>query len=71
MTAMTRDPGDSNDVPMPRSVKVSPDGKEDFLAAVHRSGRCDGHLSSAVVEPGAYLAAARLLLVGRLSQWMV
>jgi hypothetical protein len=46
------------------------DGKEDFLAAVHRPGRCDGHLSSAVVEPGAHIAVAGTLLVGRLSQWM-
>jgi hypothetical protein len=46
-------------------------GKKDILAAVHRSGRADGHLSSAVVEPGAYLAAAGALLVDRLSQRMV
>ena len=44
------------------------DGKKDLLAALHRAGCCDGTSSPAVVEPGAYLAAARLMLVGGLPQ---
>ena len=50
--------------------KVFVDGKEDLLAAVHRAGRGNGASPPAVVEPGAYLAAAGLLLVGGLSQRM-
>lgn len=47
-------------------------GKKDLLAAVHRAGRCHGlDLAVAVVEPGAHIAAAGPLLVGRLSQRMV
>jgi hypothetical protein len=48
------------------------DGKKDFLASVHRSGRCDGlALAVIVVEPGAHIASVGALLVGRLSQRMV
>ena len=50
--------------------KVLANGKEDLLAAVHRAGRADGASPSAMVEPGAYIAAARLLLVDCLSQRM-
>jgi hypothetical protein len=51
--------------------EVFPDGKENFLAAVHRAGRCDGrHPAVTVVESGAHLPAAGLLLVGGLSQRM-
>jgi hypothetical protein len=46
-------------------------GKKDILAALHRSGRADGLLSSALVEPGAHIAAAGPLLVGGVSQRMV
>ena len=47
-------------------------GKENLLATVHRSGRCDGLAPAvAVVEPGAHLAAVGALLVDRLSQRMV
>ena len=53
-----------------RSGKVFRNGKKDLLAALHRAWRGDGAPSPVVVEPGAHLAAARLLLVGRLSQRM-
>ena len=44
-------------------------GKENLLAALHRAGRCHGFRTAvSLVEPGAHLAAARILLVGRLSQ---
>ena len=66
------DPGDSNQCYQCRSVvKFGFHGKKDFLAALYRAGRADGSSSPAVVEPGAYLATARLLLVGCLSQRMV
>jgi hypothetical protein len=51
--------------------KVLANGKEDLLAAVHRAGRGDGASPPALVEPGAYLAAARLLLVGGIQEWLV
>ena len=48
--------------------KVFLDGKKDLLAAIHRAGRGDGTSPPVMVEPCPYLAAARLLLVGGLSQ---
>ena len=50
--------------------KVFANGKKDLLASFHSTGRTDGTPAPAMVEPGAYLAAARLLLVGGLSQRM-
>ena len=48
------------------------DGKEGLLAALYRVRRFNGrHPAVTVVEPGAYLAAARALLVGGVPQRLV
>ena len=53
-------------------VGFFPDGKENFLVALYRVGRCDGrHPAVTVVESGAHLPAAGLLLVGGVPQRLV
>jgi len=51
--------------------KVGSDGTQNLLAAIHFSGPGNGPCFADLVEPGAYIAAAGVLLVGRLQERMV